>query len=105
MLAAHVAAGFEHLYSERLTIENAWYVIIVAASSLLALLAVILRVRADASSSAPSSAAASADLKHVPLALEKKGARNFGLFSRLAFYFNCEGLYSDVWHRVRVLFR
>lgn len=36
----------------------------------------------------------------VALVREKSGSKSFGLWTRLSFYFDCRGLYHDVWHKV-----
>lgn len=56
----------------------------------LALVALVLRILGASSSRDP---------RRLPLALERQGARTFGLMSRLSFYFNCSSLYADTWHR------
>lgn len=38
--------------------------------------------------------------KELRLVGEKPGKTSFSLRTRLAFYFNCSWLYSEVWHKV-----
>lgn len=73
--------------------DNVWLGLIVVASTIVALYTTHLRLHHN---TAPAEKPQQPDL---PLALEDEAATRFTLWTRLSFYFRCEKLYGDVWHR------